>query len=71
MKMLTALCLMLALLAIGNSVSAACPFRVCMGDPIKPDKGWGPKGYGSQALEYKGTRLSDFAMKEGDLPAFV
>ena len=65
MKVLTALCLMLALLAIGNSVSAACPFGVCMGDPIKPDKGWGPKGYGSQALEYKGATPLDFVVKEG------
>ena len=65
MKVLTALCLMLALLAIGNSVSAACPFGVCMGDSIKPDKGWGPKGYGSQALEYKGSTPLDFVVKEG------
>ena len=49
MKRLLALALMVTLLAIGTPAAAMeshlltpnCPFKVCMGDPVKPDGGWG------------------------------
>ena len=54
MKTLLALALMVALLAIGNTAAAGL-FGVSMGDPIKPDKGWDARGYGTEEREYKGS----------------
>ena len=54
MKGLLALVLMVALLAIGNT-DAAGPLGVSMGEPIKPDKGWDSRGYGTEEREYKGS----------------
>ena len=55
MKGLLVLALLVALLAIGNT-AAAGPFGVNMGDPLKPDRGWNAKGYGSQSRKYKGPK---------------
>ena len=54
MKMLIALSLMVAMLAIGTH-AAAGPLGVSMGDSIKPDKGWNQGGFGAESREYKGT----------------
>ena len=54
MKRLLALALLVALLAIGNT-AAAGPLGVSMGDPIKPNKGWDARGYGTEEREYKGS----------------
>lgn len=54
MKVLLALALLAALLAIGNT-AAACPLGVCMGDPIKPLEGWDAQGLGIELRPYKGT----------------
>ena len=51
MKMLIALSLMLAMLTFGNT-AAACPFGLCMGDPIKPDGGFLPNGKGAEERKY-------------------
>lgn len=53
MKMLIVLSLMLAVLAFGNT-AGACPLGVCMGDSIKPDKGWNPTGFGVEKRLYRG-----------------
>ena len=54
MKVLLALALMMALLAIRNT-AAACPLGVCMGDSLNPNKGWDAHGLGIEVRKYKGN----------------
>ena len=63
--MLFIVALMVALLAIGNTAAANrfplgkpdCPFGVCMGDPVKPDGGWGTDVVSMEIVETRSTRL--------------
>lgn len=63
-KFVAAFLLMLAMLAFGGTAAAdsmskpretpGCPFGVCMVDPLKPNSGWAPDGFGEESREYKG-----------------
>lgn len=67
MKRLLAFALMVALmvvlLAIGTPAAVSefplltpnCPFKVCMGDPIKPDGGWGTDVIDLEIRKYEGS----------------
>lgn len=48
-----------ALLAVGT-LAAAGPFGVSMSDPVKPDDGWSPGGFGSKGRESKGALGFEF-----------
>lgn len=59
---------MVPVLAFGNTAGAnpaGGHFGVSMGEPIEPDREWGPKGYGYQTLKRKGNTHLDIVGKEG------
>lgn len=54
-----------ALLTVWTPAAAGPPFGVRMGDPVKPDDGWSPGGFGSKGRESKGALGFDYVVLEG------